>query len=209
MIPALGARTLDTSTAHSLLNALGRAAPWRVALMSSSAQERSYESEEFCGGHGAFSCALLDGLKGEADANGNRLVEVQELYEYVYGRVKTMTSKRQHPAISDGSYDAGLPLAFVASGLPERGPKAAAALDDGTAPPAAGGVPDVSAYEQLEREAKQSEEEKARTESAAKEQYIDALEKAWKSVQSVAARKAVSKEDRLQVVKKLDRKSVV
>ena len=83
-----------------------------AVLYSSSVAERSQEGKQFCGGHGAFTCALLTGLKGEADANSNTLIELRELIDYTYRAVKESTDGSQNPYIA-GSYDNGLPLAFA------------------------------------------------------------------------------------------------
>lgn len=80
--------------------------------MSSAAAERSQESEKFCGGHGAFTCALLSGLKGKADANANGLVELRELYDFIYRETKRLTDGLQNPSES-GRYDNALPIAYV------------------------------------------------------------------------------------------------
>jgi uncharacterized caspase-like protein len=41
-------------------------------------------------GHGAFTFALLEGLRGKADRNGNGTVEVRELADYVEERLPEM-----------------------------------------------------------------------------------------------------------------------
>jgi hypothetical protein len=47
--------------------------------------------------HGAFAQALLDGLSGKADTNGDGVVEMSELETYLAGRVSELTEGRQHP----------------------------------------------------------------------------------------------------------------
>jgi WD40 repeat protein len=47
--------------------------------------------------NGAFTHALLDGLDGGADRDGNGLVTVEELRHYVIDRVKALTGGLQHP----------------------------------------------------------------------------------------------------------------
>lgn len=108
----LAMRSAETAGINRLLIAMGQAQDGLAVLSSSSAAERSREGEIFCGGHGAFTCALLTGLQGEADTNRNGLVEVRELYDFTYRTVKTSTDGYQNPAI-DGNYDNGLPLAYV------------------------------------------------------------------------------------------------
>ena len=48
-------------------------------------------------GHGAFTHAILSGLKGVADYNDARIVDVLELFHYVEARVAEMTRGQQHP----------------------------------------------------------------------------------------------------------------
>ncbi|RMG71360.1 MAG: caspase family protein [Bacteroidetes bacterium] len=66
-----------------------------TVMTSSSGREFSYEHPDW--GHGAFTKALLEGLRGEADFNGDRVVRLIELNLYVTERVKTLTEGRQHP----------------------------------------------------------------------------------------------------------------
>ena len=44
-------------------------------------------------GHSAFTAALLDGLRGDADSDGNGLITATELYNYIQPRVLSETSK--------------------------------------------------------------------------------------------------------------------
>ena len=48
-------------------------------------------------GHGAFTMALLDGIKGEADKNADNIITVKELDLYTTERVKELTGGKQHP----------------------------------------------------------------------------------------------------------------
>ncbi len=118
MSGALAMRGQDTATVNMLLSAIGKSRAGRVAITSSSSSERSQESKDFCGGHGAFTCALLTGLKGAADTNRDRLVGARELYDYTYNQVKDLTRGQQHPAISDAPFDEGLPLAALSASSP-------------------------------------------------------------------------------------------
>ena len=43
--------------------------------------------------HGAFTFALLEGLSGKADRNGNGTVEVRELADYVEERLPEISRK--------------------------------------------------------------------------------------------------------------------
>ncbi len=105
----LAFRGADASAVNKLLKGIGSSQDGVAVMMSSSAAERSQESDDFCGGHGAFSCALHDGLSGKANTNGNEYVELRELSDYVYKRVKVMSGGVQNPAI-EGKFDNDLPL---------------------------------------------------------------------------------------------------
>jgi tetratricopeptide (TPR) repeat protein len=75
-----------------------------LAMMSARRKELSFEGPEFGGGHGAFSYYLLKGLTGEADENGDGVVDGEELVSYVTNSVPKVTNGRQHPTnISPGS----------------------------------------------------------------------------------------------------------
>lgn len=57
-----------------------------VILTSSSGTELSYESEKLKGS--IFTYHLVSGLYGQADSNGDGLVTIDELYQYVYAQTK-------------------------------------------------------------------------------------------------------------------------
>lgn len=67
-----------------------------VVMAASTARERSIERREW--GHGAFTKAIIEGLKQrQADLNGDGIVYVTELHTYVCERVKELTNGKQHP----------------------------------------------------------------------------------------------------------------
>jgi hypothetical protein len=71
-----------------------------LVLSSSTGRELSNEADQYRGGHGAFTAAVLEGLEGAADRDaGNRdgLVSIQELTTYVMRRVPELTRNAQHP----------------------------------------------------------------------------------------------------------------
>ena len=61
--------------------------------------------------HGAFAQALLEGLSGKADANGDGLVEMSELESYLTSRVDELTAGRQHPVARQPAMVPDVPLA--------------------------------------------------------------------------------------------------
>ena len=79
-------------------------------LMSSKAKEFSLEDHGLR--QGIFSHYLIRGLKGEADVNRNKIVTIQELYNFVSARVIGYTANSQHPTIT-GNYDKKMPVSFI------------------------------------------------------------------------------------------------
>jgi len=89
---------------------LFEAAQGTAIIMSSKSEETSLESSGLR--QGVFSHFLIRGLKGEADANGDTLVSIQELYDYIYVNVRAYTAMRQSPVIK-GNYDPHMPVAVT------------------------------------------------------------------------------------------------
>lgn len=89
---------------------LARAQAGTALIMSSKSDETSLESSGLR--QGVFSHFLIRGLKGEADLNQDKKVSVKELYDFVYGHVRTYTGNRQSPVIQ-GNYDPSMPVAIV------------------------------------------------------------------------------------------------
>ncbi len=79
-------------------------------FMSSKSQEYSLEDQGLRSG--IFSHYLSRGLKGEADFDGNKIVTIRELYDFVYKNVRTYTSSAQTPTIS-GQFDWTMPVSMV------------------------------------------------------------------------------------------------
>ncbi|MCP3930322.1 MAG: peptidase C14 caspase catalytic subunit p20 [Bacteroidetes bacterium] len=79
-------------------------------LMSSKGEEYSLED----GGlrSGIFSHYLIRGLKGEADVDQDKIVSIQELYNFVYKKVRTYTGNVQTPTLT-GTYDRNMPVAVI------------------------------------------------------------------------------------------------
>lgn len=72
------------------------------AMVSSRADEASYEDIRWR--NGAFTEAIIEGLKGgKADSDGNSLITVDELWEYIKNRVPrlvlTVKNAAQHPRL--------------------------------------------------------------------------------------------------------------
>lgn len=84
----------------------------RAILTSSDVNEVSQESSKW-GNHGVFTWALLEGLKGKADINGDKLVTAGEIFQYTRANVQKATNFQQNPIALPGSA-ANLTLAVSA-----------------------------------------------------------------------------------------------
>ena len=84
--------------AEKLFNAEGSA-----LLTSSDVNEISEEGENWGGGHGVFTWALLEGLRGIADANHDRVITTGELFDFVSTKVRQETKSRQNPRALPGT----------------------------------------------------------------------------------------------------------
>jgi hypothetical protein len=113
--PLAGARGDSDNLANKYLQQVALASPGRLILTASEASELSFESEKVGQGHGLFTWFLLQGLRGQADADRDGIVTAGELVEYVRGQVIEASDGKQHPNPS-GQYDRNLPLSMANSG---------------------------------------------------------------------------------------------
>jgi hypothetical protein len=95
-----GTRDLGNNLANQYLAKLLYQEEGRAIITSSDVNELSLESQKW--GHGVFTYYVLEGLKGNADANGDRLVSVGELFRYVRQKVRLDTSFQQNPRMLMG-----------------------------------------------------------------------------------------------------------
>ena len=84
----------------------------RAVLTSSDVNEISEEGPHWGGGHGVFTWALLEGLRGAADANGDRVITAGEAFSYVNRTVRRETDSRQNPRSLSGMNE-DFPLAVT------------------------------------------------------------------------------------------------
>jgi formylglycine-generating enzyme required for sulfatase activity len=164
-------RGASSAEVNRMLTTLGQVQDGIVVLTSSSAAEASHEGAQFCGGHGAFTCALVEGLKGKADTDHNGLVQVRELFDYAYHEVKQLTKGAQHPAI-EGRYDNGLPLATTLS------------------------TEDQKVLGLSKKDMKFTDYEGLKTRA----EYQSKLEKAWHTVDSIARMQELPSESRVSAI---------
>ncbi|MEZ4777608.1 MAG: caspase family protein [Bacteroidia bacterium] len=105
-----GVKSAWNGVYDSYYTALSNSGGGMALFMSSKAEETSLE----IGGlrQSVFTYYLLEGLKGNADVNRNKVVTIQELYNYVAANVKSYTANRQSPVIN-GNYDKDMPVGVL------------------------------------------------------------------------------------------------
>ena len=81
-----------------------------VVMTASTGKENSQEHPEW--GHGAFTKALIEGLEGKADYDGNHTVDVKEIDLFISKRVKELTSGGQHPTTEIPKTMPNFPLVY-------------------------------------------------------------------------------------------------
>lgn len=86
----------------------------RAIITSSDVNEKARESEKWGAGHGVFTYYLLEGLRGKADVNQDRLISVGELFRFVRQRVRLDTQFKQNPRMLIGANE-NLALSFIRS----------------------------------------------------------------------------------------------
>jgi formylglycine-generating enzyme required for sulfatase activity len=80
-----------------------------VTITASTGQQKSVE----VGGHGAFTYHLLDALQGKADTNGNGVVELDEIWNYLNERVQKTAAdagNKQTPVLMAERLEHGFPV---------------------------------------------------------------------------------------------------
>ena len=79
----------------AFLNRITQTGKGRIILTSSNTNEVSQESDKLQ--HGFFTYYLLKGLKGEADLDEDKLIDIDEIYRYLNKWVPDKTNGAQHP----------------------------------------------------------------------------------------------------------------
>jgi tetratricopeptide (TPR) repeat protein len=104
--------TIQSTTVNSDVQHLGDAEGDLFGLLASRTKELSLEGPQFGGGHGVFSYFVVKGLSGAADANGDGVVDANELIDYVSSQVPKASSGHQHPR-EFGAYDNSMRLSDI------------------------------------------------------------------------------------------------
>lgn len=92
-----------------------------IKLLACEAEQLSYESPTLGGGRGLFSYYLVEGMKGQADQNENRFVDLFELERYVQDQVRQASKGKQHPFRQGGS--SGFKISRVKQGAIKLAPE--------------------------------------------------------------------------------------
>jgi hypothetical protein len=82
----------------------------RVIITASGPNEVSAEIDQLK--HGVFTYYFLKGLRGEADADEDRLITVDELYKYISIEVPRATQQAQHP-VKKGAVEGQIVLGVI------------------------------------------------------------------------------------------------
>lgn len=83
-----------------------------LKLLSTRPSELSYEDQRWGGGHGVFTHALLEGLNGQADRDGDHVIRASEAIDYLSRRVPELTDSLQHPRVG-GTFDAQVAISLA------------------------------------------------------------------------------------------------
>jgi len=84
-----------------------------LTFSASESNELSQESQSWGGGHGVFTYYILEGLKGKADSDQDKIIRLGELVDYVNLNVRRDTKSLQHPTPSPTPWDRNLPFSIV------------------------------------------------------------------------------------------------
>jgi tetratricopeptide (TPR) repeat protein len=81
-------------------------------MTASTGSQKSYEDAKWGGGHGIFTFSLVEGLKGKADYDENKIITLNEINEYVFRSVTEATERKQQPSFQN-SFDDNFPMGVV------------------------------------------------------------------------------------------------
>ncbi|MBI2688343.1 MAG: tetratricopeptide repeat protein [Acidobacteria bacterium] len=100
------------SDMQSAIEALGARDRMVLKLLASRSREQSFEDSRWGGGHGIFTFAILNGLRGAAERTPDGVVRAAELLDYISRIVPEQTGARQNPRAA-GNFEGSLPLAVL------------------------------------------------------------------------------------------------
>lgn len=98
------------NTLDKYYNAFAESSGGMALMMSSKSEETSLEASNLR--QGVYSHFLIRGIKGEADANRDKLVTISELYSFLHSNVSKYTLNAQTPTLT-GSFDPDMPVSVI------------------------------------------------------------------------------------------------
>jgi uncharacterized caspase-like protein len=102
-------RGIEVNPINTKLGNLSKIGDGVCVISASDHKQFSQESQKWGGGHGVFTYFLLQGLKGEADYNGDANVSLGELIPYLSEEVRRATNNTQSPTVA-GKFDPALSI---------------------------------------------------------------------------------------------------
>jgi len=100
----------DIDIRNRLLLEIAQASEGLSLLTAAGSNQQSKEDVRWGGGHGVFTYNLIQGLKGPADSDNNKIVTLREAFDYVDAKVKDETEGKQRPDY-DGPMD--IPISIL------------------------------------------------------------------------------------------------
>jgi TolB-like protein len=100
----------DVDIRNRLLLEIAQSSEGLTLLTAAGSNQQSKEDARWGGGHGVFTYHLVNGLKGSADEDNNKIITVREIFDYVDRKVKEDTQGVQRPD-RDGPMD--LPISVI------------------------------------------------------------------------------------------------
>ena len=98
------------NTIQKYYKALSSSKGGTALILASSQDEVSIESQGIR--QGIFSYFMIKGLKGEADKNEDKIITIQELFNFTKYKVQNYTNYAQNPIII-GKYDRNTPMGVI------------------------------------------------------------------------------------------------
>jgi uncharacterized caspase-like protein len=77
-----------------------------------SLEDHRFKLHDKDSGHGVFTYALIDGMMGKANFDGDEYISLNELFQFVAKQVPRLTQGRQHPFFRSAGTD--MPLVMLA-----------------------------------------------------------------------------------------------
>jgi uncharacterized caspase-like protein len=100
----------DIDIRNRLLLEIAQSSEGLTLITAAGSNQQSKEDNRWGGGHGVFTYNFIEGLKGPADIDKNKIITLREAFDYVDAKVKEETSGNQRPD-HDGPMD--LPISIL------------------------------------------------------------------------------------------------